>query len=121
MKLLLLISLPLLILENKMENHPDSQRKFFYYCTSKSIQFKELRDKQYVLYSEVKEITCEETFIKTVTSRWAEFVKNNCRNINGCTSDLNYYKTIEDANNSFERTKAYYTDTAKFITSKVNF
>jgi len=89
----------------------NSENTFYYFCVSHA---KYSSGKQVILYTKVYQITCEEKNIPEKTKEWATLVEKSCENPTGCTSDLNYYRSKEDAEKQFESTKHLYRDAGKY-------
>ena len=77
--------------------------------------------KQYTLYTDLTEITCDEDSLKRVSSKWANFVNERCMNQAGCTSDFNYYEDLEMAKREFTKIDLRYSNKSKYISTKVFF
>jgi|SRR5687768_3541091 len=71
------------------------EQTYYYFCVSRSIDTNS--SIKTFLYTNIKDTTCNELDIKSITERWANFIKARCQNVSDCTSDLNYYKSYEDA------------------------
>ena len=55
------------------------------------------------MYTDIKTITCKLEYLRTRSSEWNEFVKKHCENSKGCSSDLNYFNTHDEADLSLKR------------------
>lgn len=99
-----------------------SQKKtFFYFCTSRGMESVSDGPKETILLTKVTKITCDEASFRTIANKWQAYVDNTCKNNGGCTSDLNYYETVEAAQAEFLKYERKYADATKFNTSMVNF
>ena len=106
---------------NESKSLSTGQNKYYYFCVSHSCHNAQMDNTEYIFYTEVKEITCEEAYMKTLSEKWGTYIDNNCMNDNGCTSDLNSYNTYENAKKEFQKTKKLYSDLTKYKCSQVDF
>lgn len=83
-------------------NHKDSLKKetYYYFCSSRPIQSDS--NANIAFYTEVRSTECDKAYMKYLAQGWGLYLKENCRNANGCTSDLNYYTTLEHAQKEFK-------------------
>ena len=93
----------------------------YYFCISRSAYSQSAMGKQTVLYTPVYKFEDEKNDISKRTEAWAQYVKEVCENKLGCTSDLNYYTSFDSANEQFNKARAYYGDTSRFILKKIDF
>lgn len=119
MKPALLLIAPFLLPVNKFTGNVKNEKTFYYYCDSHSMDPQSVKGKQVILYTEVYKITCEEERISDKTVAWAALVDAACENERGCTSDLNYYETKEEAETRLKETKKHYSDTEKYTLKKM--
>jgi hypothetical protein len=96
-----------------------SKKISYYFCVSHTISTNSKSQKQNVLYTGIDTIASDEEMISLKTKEWAKYVVDNCRNENGCTSDLNYYQTEEQAETECSKMIMKLSDTAKYIAAKV--
>jgi|GEM_PF-3662198 len=92
---------------------------FFYFCLSHSKYSTSVKEKQFIIYTNIDEFTGDENKLREISRKWGEYVRLNCENNIGCTSDLNYYKSKEQADMQLEIVKKRYSDPEKFILKKV--
>ena len=121
MKFIFCILLPLFFIQKPIAGLHIKGEKYYYFCTSWSMKPDEGKGKQYILYADIKEITCEESYFMTLAHQWGDLVNSNCKNSDGCTSDVNSYHTLQEATNRFSKFKEKYNDTSRFIISKLDF
>lgn len=95
----------------------NSATTFYYFCVSHA---KSSSSKQIILYTIVYQ-TSDEKNISEKTKAWGSLVDNSCENPGGCTSDLNYYKSKEDAEKQLENTKHLYRNTDQYTIKLVDF
>ena len=120
MKTALLLGLPIFISTQFFQDKkPHSKETFYYFCVSHSKSSETNKSKEIILYTSVLEITCEEKEIRQQSTKWGDFVDKNCQNESGCTSDLNYYKTREQAEAEFQKIKEHYRDVQRFVLKKI--
>jgi hypothetical protein len=122
MKIALLLGLPIFISTQFFaDKKPHSKETFYYFCVSHSKSSETNKSKEIILYTSVLEIICEEKEIRLQATKWGDFVDKNCQNESGCTSDLNYYPTKEDAEVQFQKMKEHYKNSQKFTLNRVEF
>lgn len=121
MKFLLFILPCLLAGATRKDDTTAGKEKFYYYCHSQSIKSPPVKGSNYVLYTDVKEVFCEETELLKITKEWKKKVGTLCVNEAGCTSDLNYYPSLQEATDALEETKKAYSDLSKYNARKVEF
>jgi hypothetical protein len=91
---------------------------YYYFCDSHPFVWG-ASDKKYILYTDIVQIECEEAYFKTLAEEWGKTVTNNCKNEQGCTSDLNYYHTLSDAKTQLDKLLKRYSDTTIYNVRKV--
>ncbi len=91
----------------------------YYFCYSHSSRPLEDAEIQNILYTDVREIHKEDQIIQNKTYEWSTLVKGQCKNKNGCTSDLMYYETAQQAHSSLQELLAMYDDPKRFKMDKV--
>jgi len=120
MKLLSLLSILTLFTYTCSKDLTPSKNIVYYYCCSHKWT-KEDSKITYILYTDILKINRDEQVIKEKTFKWAKLVNVRCKNITGCTSDLNYYYSAEEAfarrNEMFE----LYKNSDKYQIEKVEF
>src|SRR5689334_15235465 len=121
MKYLLIIVLFFSVTHDLRTSQKKPKSTCFYFCDSRSLSQEPITQKQIVLYTKVAEIADDLKNIKERTEQWKNFVDKICENGAGCTSDLNYYPSLEAANRELTKTEKFYSDTTRFILKKVNF
>jgi hypothetical protein len=121
MKALPLILVPFLLFQIFVTPNKKTESTFYYFCDSHSMDPQTVIGRQVILYTKVYKIIGEKNTIKERTKEWLKLVENNCENEKGCTSDLNYYPTKEDAEKQFESTKHLYRDASKYILKLIDF
>ena len=121
MKLIIILSLAFIFPASSTDVKKEN-KKYYYFATSRSMNQNDITSqKQYTLYTELSEITCEEDSIKRLSSKWARFVNERCMNQGGCTSDFNYYEDPEMAKREFTKIDLRYSNKSKYISTKVFF
>lgn len=119
MKCLFIIPFFLTLYSSTFEK--STKKTFYYFCVSKSWESVNQTDKNFILITEVKGIDCEEAYFKTKAAEWRILADSLCENKSGCTSDLNYYPTFNDAKIQFDKAWQFYSDTKKYYLKKVYF
>jgi hypothetical protein len=89
---------------------------FYYFCVSHAKE----SGKQIVLYTAIY-LAGDEKTIREKTKNWANLVDNGCENPGGCTSDLNYYTSKEQAEKELMNTKHLYRDSDLYTLKQVEF
>jgi len=97
MKLLSLLSLLTLFTFSCSKELAIPKNTAYYFCYSHEMKSKGESNTKYILYTDIFKVEKDEQVIKEKASDWASFVSNRCKNKAGCTSDLMYYSTIEEA------------------------
>lgn len=120
MKLLSLFSLVTLFTFACSKELTSSKNIAYYYCTSHRWT-KEDSTINHILYTDILKITMDEQVIKEKTSEWHNLVTVRCKNITGCTSDLNYYYSAEEAIASRNKMLAIFKNPEKYQIEKIEF
>jgi hypothetical protein len=120
MKLFLLISLTVLTFAPVKKQAP-LEKKYYFFCFSRSMNQTRVEGKQYALYTEFYEINTDPSNFRKLAHAWGEFVDNRCMNKAGCTSDLNYYEEEKMARKVYADMVAKYDKKDEFITSRIAF
>ncbi|MDE1193219.1 MAG: hypothetical protein PW786_13910 [Arachidicoccus sp.] len=98
------------------------ERKIYYYfCTSNIRNNTSTQSGNIFTYTGIHKLKGNETLIKEKTQAWGDFIKRNCSNINGYSSDLNYYDTKEKAQKVYNEILKDYLNKNGYILKKVNF
>lgn len=93
----------------------------YYFCTSRAMSQKEVKEKQYVFYTSIHTIPCDAQKIKALTKAWADKINSDCKNKTGCTSDLNVYNTAAEAEKQLNGFIQMYNDPNKCFLAKEDF
>ena len=96
-------------------------KTYYYYCDSHSMNRQDLVGKEYILYSKVKKIDCEQGYFRKLADEWGNKANEECKNSLGCTSDLNSYESLEAAEKEFRKIEKRYSDTSRYIVKIVDF
>jgi len=75
------------------------QDKCYYFCFSKPIT---TDTTNFVLYTDIKDTLCTVMDEGSIAKRWAEYVNRRCKTVGDCSSDLNYYRSKEDAQKNLD-------------------
>jgi len=121
MKTLLLICLTALISGSGNKEMHKELKTYYYFCNSHSMNRQQVVGKEYILYTKVKKIECEQEYFRKLTNEWGNRANADCKNSLGCTSDLNSYETFEAADNEFKKIEKRYSDTSKYIVKVLDF
>ena len=119
MKTFTLLLLPLFAGSFQTNDQGPAKASFYYFCQSTPRPWGKIVGKQNILYTDVVQIECEEAYFKTLAADWGATVDKNCKNENGCTSDLNYYPSLSQAKTQFDNLLKRYTDTAIYNAQKI--
>jgi len=121
MKLLSLLSLLTLFTFSCSKELTTSKNTGYYFCYSHEWKPKEESTIKYVLYTDILKTERDDQVIKEKASDWGKFVNNRCKNTKGCTSDLMYYYTIEEADAMRNEMFEIYKNPEKYQIEKVEF
>lgn len=121
MRMLLLISLAAICSNSGIKIEHELVKTYYYYCDSHSMNRQEVVGKEYILYSKVKKIECEQEYFRKLADDWGNKANKECKNSLGCTSDLNSYETFEAADKEFRKIEKRYSDTTKYIVKIIDF
>lgn len=69
----------------------------YYFCVSRSWAQTLNIKPEYVIISGIQKINNDETVINVKADEWYTYIEKICKNEAGCTSDLNYYPTSQEA------------------------
>ena len=97
------------------------RQTFYYFCQSNSFNPRDLTVKNFVLYTDIRKIECDEQQLKGFAQDWKLRVDSICKNKRGCTSDLMAYPTLEAAKLQYEKLKSNFVDTSIWVVKKVSF
>ena len=75
------------------------QDKCYYFCFSRPITTDTSNS---VLYTDIKDTLCQVMEEGSIAKRWAEYVNRRCKTVGDCSSDLNYYRSKEDAQKNLD-------------------
>lgn len=121
MKLLLLLVFAALLSSACNKNLNSGKKTSYFFCKSRTINLQEDTSIIYILYTDVYCIDTDERSLREKTNKWASLVDKICKSPLGCTSDLNYYHSKQEAevirNELFDR----YKDPEKYKMEKVEF
>ncbi len=93
----------------------------YYFCYSHKWKPQADSAITYILYTDIQPIHGDEQIIREKASKWGQLVHRRCKNTNGCTSDLMYYYTIQQAEANRNQVFELYKDPEKYIMEKVDF
>lgn len=93
----------------------------YYFCTSRAMNQKQVKEKQYVFYTSIHTIPYDAQKIKELTKAWADKINSDCKNKTGCTSDLNVYKTAAEAEKQLKGFIQMYNDPNNCFLAKEDF
>lgn len=121
MKPLIFLILAVLLSSACKRNLNNDKTISYFYCNSRTINLQEDTSIIYILYTDVYSIDADERSLREKTNKWASLVDKICKSTLGCTSDLNYYHSKQEAevirNELFDR----YKDPEKYKMEKVEF
>jgi len=110
-----------LFLLNSCNDLKSTKNTSYYFCYSRPINQQEDSTIKYLYYTDVQKINGDEKEIKEKTRDWFEFVENICKSANGCTSDLNKYNSLKEAETGINQILEDYNNHEKYILEKVDF
>jgi hypothetical protein len=96
-------------------------KEMYYFCTSRSMTTGAEQGKETVLLTSVKMLVAEEAYTKNMAKAWGSLVDKQCSNAGGCTSDFNYYPDETSARKQFDKAKARYSDTSRYVIKLIEF
>lgn len=121
MKLLLLLSLYFIPLKPMGSSKQHLENTYYYFCVSRPKPGQPIIGKQRIMYTDLIEISCPESYFQKRAKVWGDLVSKLCSNANGCTSDLNYYYTCDKAYSEFEKITKHSSEVQNIDLIKVNF
>lgn len=121
MKLLLFLLLTVLLSSACKRNLSTDQKISYFYCNSRTINFQEDTATNYILYTDVYDIDTDERALQEKTRKWATLVDKSCKSVLGCTSDLNYYTSRQEAEAQRNEFLDRYKNPEKYHIEKLNF
>jgi hypothetical protein len=95
----------------------------YYFCTSSPFRSKEAAvGKSYVWFTGIKKMPIrQDELIKSLTKEWAAKINRQCRNSNGCSSNLNVYDSEAAAMYELEGFKKRFADTSLYQMAEMAF
>lgn len=93
----------------------------YYFCYSHEKKPKEESTLKYILHTDILKIERDVQVTKEKASDWDKFVNNRCKNTGGCTSDLMYYDTFDEADAMRNEMFKIYKNPEKYQIEKVEF
>ena len=103
---------------------PDGpKQKYYYFCLSREIPVKDGKtDKLQFVYTDIHEVTGDETDIGRLTKQFMSFINKQCQSGNEmCTSDLNYYPDLQQAEKRYKETVAKYERDNQYTVKRIDF
>jgi|GEM_PF-2953246 len=97
------------------------QNDFYYFCSSTGNNQIADGGLQYILYTDIRQLPADTAMVKRMPFEWGNLVRKDCRNSNGCSSDLNIYESKAIAVAYLKKFKARYADEKKYKLVKMNF
>ncbi len=120
MKLLALLVLLSILTISCRKELTTSKNTGYYFCYSHEKPKEESKIK-HILYTEILKIERDDQVIKDKTSDWSKLVNNQCKNARGCTSDLMYYYTFEEADAMRNEILELYNNPENYQIEKLEF
>jgi hypothetical protein len=121
MKLLMLCTSLLVFTVSNDTVEASKQNDFYYFCTSTGINQLPVDGMQYIFYTEIKQLPADTALVRRMTYAWGKQVKQDCKNSNGCSSDLNMYESKAMAEGYMRKFKERYADEKKYTLIKMSF
>ena len=75
------------------------QDRCYYFCFSRPITTDTSNS---VLYTDIKDTLCTVMDEGSIAKKWAEYVNRRCKTAGDCSSDLNYYRSKEEAQKNLD-------------------
>jgi hypothetical protein len=119
MKTLFTILLPFFLLNYQGSINNQPKNEYYFFCISNGLKVDQIHGYHTILYTKVSTIEGSEILPKT--SLWKNVVNKKCENEFGCSSDLNYYRTWEEANAVLQKFLRYYSSNSTFVVKEVPF
>lgn len=120
MKILIVILFSILTLSCSKELVSD-KKTGYYFCYSHKVKFNDHTTSHSILYTDVMTIQDNELIKKEKAREWGDIVKTRCKNKGGCTSDLMYYHTLQQAEANLLQVFDNYKDAGKYKLEKIEF
>lgn len=121
MKALSIAVIPILLFATLFQAKTQVSEKkagYYYFCTSRAKMPDMIKGKETILFTDIKSMA-DKTEISSKTSAWTDKVSAICANDVGCTSELRYFPTMEEAKTALDQAKLNFTDATKFIVQDV--
>ena len=95
----------------------------YYFCFSREVPRLETPDKLKMVYTDIRTASGDETKeMQTVIQKFGQFINTNCKPTNEmCTSDLNSYYTLEQAQKRHKEILEEYGKSGKYDISRIEF
>lgn len=105
------------------ENTDNPKRKYYYFCLSREVPLKEeLANKPQVVYTDIYAITGDEADMRKLTNQFASFINKQCKPGNErCTSDLNYYPDLQEAEKHYKEIVTKYAQAGQYVVKRIDF
>ncbi len=97
------------------------QNDFYYFCTSTGNNQLAADGIQYIFYTDIKQLPDDSALVNRLPAVWGKQVRQDCKNSNGCSSDMNIYESKAIAQAYLVKFKARYADQKKYMLTKMNF
>ena len=121
--LLALLSLCSFAFITSSRNNEAPKQTYYYFCLSKEVPTKEDgTSKIQFVYTDIHEITGDETDIRRLTGQFTNFINKQCKAGNEmCTSDLNYYPDLQQAEKYHREIVKKYEGATQYTVKRIAF
>ncbi len=99
----------------------DRNKTIYYFCSSLPKDFKKSTQVNYLLYTDILKTNLAQQDMPQKTNEWHLFVSKKCNSNSGCTADLYYYFSEEEANSNRNKLLELCSDVEKYKLQKVKF
>ncbi|NID11599.1 hypothetical protein [Fibrivirga algicola] len=117
-----LFTLPFLGFISLHPKKAEPKQAYYYFCLSREVLTnEESTAKRQLLYTDIREVTADETDIRRLANQFANYVKAGCKPGNDlCTSDLNCYTSIQEAEKRQKGLLTSFNSTGKYDLKKID-
>ena len=102
-----------------------TEKTYYYFFLSESAIHDNTVGKETILYTEIMAVSlvvnAEEGFFKEKVTAWAQKVNSMCENKDGCSSDVNFYPSHEEADVRQKRIYQRYWNPSRYVMKQVKF
>jgi hypothetical protein len=119
MKALSIVVIPFMLFAAIFQTQvTEKKASYYYFCTSRAKMPDMIKGKETILFTDIKTMA-DKAEIADKTATWNDKVSGICANDMGCTAELRYFPTMEEAKTALDQAKLNYSDATKYIVQDV--